>query len=404
MSKLEVAADAASGTSPDPRKARGSAGLRESRESRDPRSLDEGLFSRAKKRSERESPAKKAPAAESPFERSTARRETGLAGTSARSGSQRATGLTRSSQIPEWPQAHSPQARSTAGRKGREYAKLYNRDAAKISGTLAERKSEAPRSGGRRKPGSNAKLLIALVLLVALGTGLYIALPEVTLIKTVSVNGMNNTRESEILQALALEEGASLVDVDIPAMEARIGTNPKIAEVHIRRSLPDSLVVNLVERVGVACLLVNEELGTRSIAVDAQGVAFAYMDNLTAQGKLPVLSGIRFERFVPGQRLPEFLTPLLKDIEALSGEKPSLLDAFSELKIVRVSDSEAELLLFPAGKTVPVRMPARLSRASLGSVLLVLDILSSRQDAGSVQEIDFRTGTIVYRTKEAHSG
>lgn len=388
MSKFEVAAGA------DLRKAR---------------RLDEGLFSKAnnrgerkenKERKERESvPRNEAPSAASPLERSTARRETGLAGTAARTGTQRGAGAKRNVQPPEWPQAHRP-----AGKKPGEYAKLYTRDAAKISGTLAERKKEETRAGGTRKLGSNAKLLAALVLLVALGTGLYIALPEVTLITTVSVNGMNNTRESEILQALALEEGASLVDVDIPAMEARIGTNPKIAEVSIRRSLPDSLVVDLVERVGVACLLVNEELGTRSIAVDAQGVAFAYMDNLTAQGKLPVLSGIRFERFVPGQRLPGFLTPLLKDIEALSSEKPSLLDAFSELKIVRISDSEAELLLFPAGKTVPIRMPARLSRASLGSVLLVLDILSSRQDAASVQEIDFRTGTIVYRTKEAHSG
>jgi len=154
----------------------------------------------------------------------------------------------------------------------------------------------------------------------------------------------------------------------------------------------------------VACVLVTEEIGTKSIAIDADGVAFAYMDSIAASGRLPVLSGIRFERFAPGQRLPEYLRPLLGDIAELSKESPSPLEAFSEIKIEKISDSEAELLLFPSGKTVPIRMPARLTKASLSSALLVLDILASRQGAENVDEIDFRTGTIVYRTKEAQAG
>lgn len=62
------------------------------------------------------------------------------------------------------------------------------------------------------------------------------------------------------------------------------------------------------------------------------------------------------------------------------------------------------MLLYPSGKNVPVRMPARLTRASLGSALLVLDILAGRQGAEKIEEIDFRTGTIVYRNKEAQAG
>jgi len=219
----------------------------------------------------------------------------------------------------------------------------------------------------------------------------------------VSVSGMANTTEKEITEALGLTPDINLVNADIPAMEARVLANPKIAEANVRRIFPDQLAVHLVERKAVACVLVNEEIGTKSVAIDAEGVAFAFMDSIAVTGKLPVLSGIRFERFVPGQRLPEHLRPLLGDIAGLAKESPSPLEAFSEIKIEKISDSEAELLLFPSGKSVPIRMSARLTKASLGSALLVLDILAGRQGAEKIEEIDFRTGTIVYRTKEAQA-
>jgi cell division protein FtsQ len=188
-------------------------------------------------------------------------------------------------------------------------------------------------------------------------------------------------------------------------MESRVLSNPKIAKVKVRRSFPDKLVVDISERVPVACILVTEEIGTKSIAIDAQGIAFACLNqgNPLAE-KLPVLSGIRFERFQPGQSLPPYLVPLLGDIAELSKLSPSPLEAFSEIKVQKVSDSEAELLLYPTGRTVPIRMPARLSAENLGQALLVLDILAGREGADKVEEIDFRTGTIVYKTKEAQAG
>jgi len=223
-------------------------------------------------------------------------------------------------------------------------------------------------------------------------------------VKAVGVDGMKNVLQKEILEALSLSEEVNLINADIPAMKARILANPKVASVNIGRAFPDKLMIRLEERRAVACVLVTEALGTRSVALDKEGVAFAYMDTIASAGRLPVLSGIRFEQFSPGQRLPEYLRPLLKDIAELSELSPSPLEAFSEIRIEKISESEAELLLYPSGKNVPVRMPARLTRASLGSALLVLDILAGRQGAEKIEEIDFRTGTIVYRNKEAQAG
>jgi len=338
------------------------------------------------------------------LERSTARRETGPAGASGKAG----RGLSRTA-FPAAPRVEARQDRTGTTespgivRSKLKPRKLYDQKAASIARTVSDREKKAAAKSGR-KFSDNAKLAMAFVLLVGLGTGLFFSVPEVTRVSKVSVNGMTNTSEKEIIEALLLNPDINLVNADLPAMESRILANPKVAAVNIGRSFPDKLVVDLMERKAVACVLVTEEIGTKSIAIDAEGVAFAYMESIAATGKLPVLSGIRFERFAPGQRLPEYLRPLLRDITELSKESPSPLEAFSEIKIERISDSEAEILLFPSGRSVPIRMPARLTRASLGSALLVLDILAGRQGTEKIEEIDFRTGTIVYRTKEAQPG
>jgi len=293
-----------------------------------------------------------------------------------------------------------------AGKKDRDRRKpsrVLDQKTAALARTIAAR--DAAGSKNRKKGMSdNAKLLLALVLLIAVGVTLYFAVPYMTRVEKVSVNGMNGVTEAEVLEALALTPEVNLVTADLGAMEARIMNNPKISSARIGRGFPDRLIVSLTERVPVACVLQTQEIGTRSIALDVDGVAFAYLDTLSSGRRLPVISGIRFENFIPGQRLPGFMRPVMADIARLGEESPAMLAAFSEIRVEKISDSEIELLMYPAGNSIPIRMPARLTKATLGSALLVLDILAGRNDTGKIEEIDFRTGTIVYRTKGAQPG
>lgn len=296
------------------------------------------------------------------------------------------------------------------GRGRQKTEKMHDQNAQAIERTLAERsraereKAEKAAAAAPKPRSQAAKLMLALGITIALGVGLYFAIPEVTRVQKVTVNGRSSMTEQEIVDALQLSPEVNLVNADLPSMEKRILANPKASAVHISRGFPDRLVIDLVERRPVACVLVSDASGTRPIAIDVEGVAFAAMDEIPSDRKVPILSGIRFENYKPGQRLPAFLHPLLSDINALLDDNPSVLDAFSEIKIEKVSGADAELVLYPKGKNVPVRMPLRLTKANLGSALLVLDILSGRPDADMIQELDFRSGTIVYRTKEAQPG
>jgi cell division protein FtsQ len=265
-------------------------------------------------------------------------------------------------------------------------------------------KSARKKDGKEAKRGEIIRLVAAFSALFGIVVGLYFWLPEVTKITKVSVNGMNTVSEKDIVSALKLTPTTNLLNADLKAMENRVLLIPSIASVRIARSVPDRLVVSVGEREPVARVFIPTETGMRPAFIDAQGVAFAWDDGQSSTGALPILSGIRFQNFMPGQRLPDFLLPVLKDIAEIQHSNPTLLRAFSEIKIEKISENEAELLLFPVSPAIPVRMAPHLTEANLGSVLLVLDVLSSRPDVGKIQEVDFRTGTITYGIKEAQAG
>lgn len=248
------------------------------------------------------------------------------------------------------------------------------------------------------------RVSLALAILACLAAAAVFAVPQVTRIGRVSVHGMRFMNESDVARALLLTGDTNLVNVDIQAMAGRIMADPRVESVEIGRVLPDGLSVRLTERRAVAALLVQDAGETREILVDASGVAFLDANAGGFSADLPVISGIRFEDFRIGQRLPEYLTPLLGDVARIGTAKPGLIAAFSEIRVVKLADREAELLLYPVHAAIPIRMPPSLSEENLSSALLVLDILSGRKDQPKIEEIDFRTGTVTYRTKGGLSG
>lgn len=147
------------------------------------------------------------------------------------------------------------------------------------------------------------------------------------------------------------------------------------------------------------------------MSIDAEGVAFARAGQEGA-ASVPVLSGIRFEGFRLGTRLPPAFAGLLNSLGEIQASEPALLAAISEIRVVTAAPSDgatyspaiAELLIYPLNQRIPVRASASLDVSSLRSIILVLDVLGTRGIAASVQEIDFRTGTVVFRSKEGQSG
>lgn len=320
---------------------------------------------------------------------STTRRETSMPGTAPTKGTANKFSVEPAKSLPK---SNS----SSSGRIAPAQVKLTESADRLNAAVTRARKTQKP---------SYLRVFAAFILFCALAAAASIALPSLTKIKSIRISGLERLTENAIVSAIGAIGDESLLTLNLKKIKARIEQNPQVAWVHVYRILPSTLGVEVHERSAVAVILFSSDQGSKLALIDGEGTAFALVEAENSQvPNLPVVSGVHFEQFQPGQRLPDMLKPLFADLQKIQNEAPELLSAFSEIRIVRISEYSAELLLYPVHMKTAVRMPLRLSADALRNSLVVLDILNSRGYGNQPSEIDFQSGTVVYQTKEAVSG
>jgi len=324
---------------------------------------------------------------------STSRRETSMPGTSTKNG--------RTS-----PQVSRGKAnpRHAAQDQARTFTAKFAPATVRLSEPAANLgKVVKPAATPKKRAGS--KMLLAFIALCLFGASAAITLPRFTRIESVRISGLETLSEKAIVSVLGDIADQSLFALDLNAIEKTIQSNPRVSSAKACRILPSTLSIDIKERSAVASIAISTPQGSQLILVDGEGFAFAAIDAEDSRNpELPVVSGIHFEQFIPGQRMPDMLLPLFSSLSSIRKETPVLLKAFSEIKVEKISESTIELLLYPVHMKTAVRMPLRLDADALRNALVVLDILRSRGLGNQASEIDFQSGTVVYQEKEAVSG
>lgn len=275
------------------------------------------------------------------------------------------------------------------------------------SGSRASKRA-AVRSSARGRAERFLSVLVATIGAAVLAVAAFLVLPGALRITKYSVTGNAMMSTAEVLGAALVRGNEHFFSVDADAMRAALLAEPRVAAATVSRVFPNGLRIAVAERQPAAIVLVEEEGRAVPVCVDDSGVAYAYARDALAAGApgsdLPVLSGIRFERFRLGTRLPADFAPAMAALGEIERTSPALLAAFSEIKLVKPAHGEPELLLYSLHYRVPVRTGAVLNESTLRSIILVLDVMGSNGLSDGVKEIDFRTGTVVYRVKEGQSG
>lgn len=254
-----------------------------------------------------------------------------------------------------------------------------------------------------RAPERVLSVLLAALALGALAAAAVFLLPPMLRITRYEVSGNASMSREEILSAALLHRDEYLLSLDSGRVKAALEAQPRIASASVAKLFPNGLSIAVVERRPVATTIATIGGRTACVCLDAQGVAYAEASAAEA-ASLPVLSGLRFEGFRLGTRLPPQVASLLASVGEVEASEGGLLSAVSELRLVPAQGGQAaELLIYPVNQRIPVRAGASLDAQTLRSIILVLDVLGTKGIAGSVKEIDFRTGTVVYRIKEGQS-
>jgi cell division septal protein FtsQ len=263
-----------------------------------------------------------------------------------------------------------------------------------------------PRERGAPRARGAERVLVALLAaaaLMALAVSAVLLVPPALRVTRYEVSGNAFLSRGELLSAALIHDREYFFSLDAARVKAALEAQPRVARAEVTKLFPNGLRISVTERKAVAAALVS--IGGRAAAVclDAEGVAYAEATPEEA-ASVPVLSGIRFEGFRVGTRLPPVVAALLASLGAIRASEPALLSAVSEIRLVVASGGAPELLIYPLYQRIPVRAGASLDAPTLRSIILVLDVLGTRGIAATVQEIDFRNGTVVYRSKEGQSG
>jgi hypothetical protein len=247
-----------------------------------------------------------------------------------------------------------------------------------------------------------AILLLAAALLALVAAAAFLLPPALRVTRYEISGNVSMTRE-EVLSAALIHEKEYFFSLDPALVKAAIVADPRVAAASVSKLFPNGLRIALRERRAVVAALVAIEGRASAVCLDAEGVAFAQASPEEA-ASVPVLSGLRFEGFRLGTRLPAPLLALVSSLGSIQAAEPALLSAISEIRVVKAASGESELLIYPLNQRIPVRAGLSLDAPTLRSMILVLDVLGTRGLAATVQELDFRTGTVVYKTKEGQPG
>jgi len=282
---------------------------------------------------------------------------------------------------------------------------------ASLGGEPSPRRNSRTGSQGRRVAparsgaGTLAALGVGLLSLAVFASlALLVVFPLAT-VRNFRLEGAVNLGVAEARAWSGLPARPRWFAVDADAVAASVAANPLVAEARAEKRFPDTVTVTVRERVPLAVVYARGPSGRMEAhCVDGEGVLFAPASAFGGANGLPVLSGIEIRGLRYGLRLEAPFTGLLRSMAELAATEPALLSALSEIRVVSRPGAPAELVVYPAQYRLPVRMMPDLDAGLLKSMMLVLDVVEGKGLSSSIRELDFRTDTFIYRTKEAVSG
>jgi len=188
----------------------------------------------------------------------------------------RLDGIRTSGGRPKLPSADATRAEGPAGENPARARRRQQRELERAQRRMAMR---------RLTQAVVASALVLVLVVAGMRIKAYLMTTPYLALQKIEVNGVSQARDWEVKVLGEVSPGTNILSVDLVETAAKIERHPWIASATIRRSFPDTLVVEVKERAPVAILPMGE-----LYYVDQEGTIFKKVktgDRLS----LPVLSG-----------------------------------------------------------------------------------------------------------------
>ncbi len=244
-----------------------------------------------------------------------------------------------------------------------------------------------------------------------------------TRIRHVTVHSDVPLSDEEVLALSGIQSGDHWYSVSEAAIEKRLETSPIVRRAQVQRVFPDTVRMTVWGRQPAALVLATRDGRTVPVLVDEDGVVYR-VGATGADMDLPVVSGVSAGEVSLGSALPPATRKLFSDLRALRDHAPSLYAQVSEVRIAPNVDARAdsaiaggslapdapaavesprdvEMLVYLTSARVPIRARGTIDESLVKYALMVIDLLSRQGVLQDIQELDFRSGDVVYRLGSA---
>lgn len=196
-------------------------------------------------------------------------------------------------------------------------------------------------------------------------------------LKNINITSDGRLLSEQLREYAGLQAGTNLFCVDFNQLRAKFESVPLIESVAISRQLPDTLTINVIERVAMAQIRWN----TRGLPflLDRYGVVLP----MTRSGQsLPLIEGLKMESLRPGMRIDNPGTRQCLDLLTAVDQ----LGLGSQVSFVRFDIRYPDFITSVVNRDVTVRFPLHSGREKLIRLVSVLQL--SAEQGRRVKTID----------------
>ena len=179
---------------------------------------------------------------------------------------------------------------------------------------------------------------------------------------------------------------------------------PLVRRARVEKVFPDTLRLTVWGRQPAALVLADADGRTLPVLVDEEGSCSRWAPRARSS-TCPWSRGCPWGHGA-GRAAPARLRALFADLRARCARtRPRSPRLISEVqgrvrRLGRHRPAGFDLLVYLTSSPVPVRAPGTIDESLLKYALMVLDLLSDQGVLKNIQELDFRSGEVVYRMKE----
>jgi cell division septal protein FtsQ len=228
----------------------------------------------------------------------------------------------------------------------------------------------------------------------------FVAEPVMT-IRHVTVHSDVPLADDQVLVLSGIQGGEHWYTVSAAAIEKRLEASPLVRRALAEKVFPDTIRLTLWGRQPAALVLAAANGRSFPVLVDEDGVVFK-VGTSRADIDLPVVSGLTVGDMSLGAQLPRSARALFADLRALKEKAPALYADVSEVRIVApdaavLSPQDLDLLVYLTASPGPVRARGSIDEGLVKYALMTIDLLSRQGVLKDIQELDFRSGDVVYK-------